>query len=172
MSESMTVDRAIELVKKFGRGPMADIFRQAACVLADEVEQLQARVAELEAEKWNAQIAEAALLSVEKERDTLETDCDHANSQRAAAEQERDELRRRVAEMDRYQVQSIANRICGEIPERFHIEMVLENGAGWVSLFHDGKPVDIDMADWNIAEQFDVAMQCVTEYANQIEGGA
>lgn len=32
---------------------------------------LQARVAELEAEKWNAQIAEAGLLSVEKERDGL-----------------------------------------------------------------------------------------------------
>lgn len=32
---------------------------------------MQARVAELEAEKWNTQIAEAALLSVEKERDGL-----------------------------------------------------------------------------------------------------
>ena len=90
---------------------------------------------------------------------------------REIALEERDRLAARVAELERYHVQAIAHRICGEIPERFHIEMVLENGAGWVSLFHDGKPVEIDMADWNIAEQFDVAMQCVVEYTNQIEGG-
>lgn len=61
------------------------------------------------------------------------------------------------------QVQAIANRVCRDIPDEFHIEMVLENGAGWVSLFHKGKPVEIDMADWSIAEQFDVAMQCVQQ---------
>jgi hypothetical protein len=61
------------------------------------------------------------------------------------------------------QIQAIANRVCRDIPDEFHIEMVLENGAGWVSLFHKGKPVEIDMADWSIAEQFDVAMQCVQQ---------
>jgi hypothetical protein len=79
------------------------------------------------------------------------------------AEQERDGLAAKCAEQERYNVQSIANRICGEIPDEFHVELVLENGAGWVSLFHKGKPVEIDMADWGIAEQFDVAMQCVQE---------
>lgn len=44
----------------------------AWCAWQEAQAKMQARVAELEAEKWNAQIAEAALLSVEKERDGLE----------------------------------------------------------------------------------------------------
>lgn len=88
---------------------------------------------------------------------------------KAEIEKERDGLAAKCAERERYNVQSIANRICGEIPDEFHIEMVLESGAGWVSLFHKGKPVEIDMADWGIAEQFDVAMQCVQQIER--EGG-
>lgn len=65
--------------------------------------------------------------------------------------------------LERRGVCEISNRICRDIPEKFHIELVLESGAGWVSLFHNCEPVDIDMADWNIAEQFEVAMQCVKE---------
>jgi hypothetical protein len=53
----------------------AAILRDGAMMTVDDIvgtlNALQARVAELEAEKWNAQIAEAALLSVEKERDCL-----------------------------------------------------------------------------------------------------
>lgn len=148
---AMTVERAIEFAREWQQGltiyPGAQCWRVVCMVLADAVEALRIDV---------QRVVEA---NEEYHRDAL------------ALEQERDELRRRVAELERYHVQAIAHRICGEIPERFHIEMVLENGAGCVSLFHDGKPVEIDMADWNIAEQFDVAMQCVVEYTNQIEGG-
>ena len=69
--------------------------------------------------------------------------------------------------LERRGVCEISNRICRDIPEKFHIELVLESGAGWVSLFHNGEPVDIDMADWDIAEQFDVVMQCVEELAKE-----
>jgi uncharacterized protein with WD repeat len=54
--------------------------RAANARLTDEVERLQAREAELEAEKWNAQIAEAALLSVEKDIDGLAAKLAHLES--------------------------------------------------------------------------------------------
>lgn len=68
MSESMTVEQAIELVRlyKTDNGFHYSTWGQAALVLADEVERL----------KWNKDIAEGALASVEQERDELRRQLD------------------------------------------------------------------------------------------------
>lgn len=87
-------------------------------------------------------------------------DWDSIAAEIEALRKERDELLKR-------DINAIANRICGEIPDGFYIELILENGCGVVSLMHKDEQVDIDMADWNIAEQFDVAMQCVDELAKE-----
>ena len=89
---------------------------------------------------------------------------DAAVAELEALRQERDGLLKR-------DINAIAHRICGEIPDGFYIELILENGSGWVSLMHKDEQVDIDMADWNIAEQFNVAMQCVDELAKDQGNG-
>lgn len=128
---------------EYSQGICADgaaILKDGAMMTVDEVvQELRTLRESLTSEKWHLDIAEGALAS----------------------------LRLRHAGLQRRDVCEIANRICRDIPEEFHIELTLENGAGWVSLFHKGKPVDIDMADWNIAQQFDVAMQCVKEIAQE-----
>ena len=198
------IREAVEFAEKINylmKGGLSkpEYWKHAMIMLADEVAQA----------KWHKDIAEAAMLSAEKDIDALKllldafqltveemrqerdgllrqldiirASCEPGHEVQgpvagtvqnyiSSLEQENDGLAAKCAEQERYNVQSIANRICGEIPDEFHIEMVLENGAGWVSLFHKGKPVEIDMADWGIAEQFDVAMQCVQQIER--EGGA
>ena len=85
---------------------------------------------------------------------------------RAAAdkiEQERDQSRAMVAELESKDINAIANRVCGDIPEDFVMQLYMENGYGGIELFHKGERVEIDMADWKIHEQVNVAFQCIAQ---------
>ena len=64
---------------------------------------------------------------------------------------------------DERDINAIANRVCGDIPEDFEMQLYMENGYGGIELFHKGNRVEIDMADWKIHEQVDVAFQCIAQ---------
>ena len=67
-------------------------------------------------------------------------------------------------------INAIANRVCRDIPEDFEMSLSMENGFGGIVLFHKGRCVEIDMADWKIHEQVDVAFhrigQIIEEQGN------
>ena len=60
-------------------------------------------------------------------------------------------------------INAIANRVCGDIPEDFVMQLYMENGYGGIELFHKDERVEIDMADWKIHEQVNVAFQCIAQ---------
>lgn len=69
---------------------------------------------------------------------------------------------RRVALPIGDQVQEVANRVCGHVPEGWVIDLAMENGAAWVEAFDpDGHLVELpDSADKSLIEQLNEAL-CV-----------
>jgi len=60
----------------------------------------------------------------------------------------------RVAELEQGSLQAIANKVCGELPEGWVINLCMENGAAWVEAIKpSGYTIDIDRADLTMAEQ-------------------
>ena len=72
---------------------------------------------------------------------------------------------------DSQNINAIANRVCGEIPEGFSMLLCMENGYGGIELFHKGDRVEIDMADWKIHEQVNVALQCIAQIIEEQGNG-
>jgi hypothetical protein len=56
-------------------------------------------------------------------------------------------------------MEEIINKICGQLPEGFMINLGMENGAAWVELIQpSGMTIDIDGGDSTITEQLNEAL--------------
>lgn len=70
----------------------------------------------------------------------------------------------RVAELEEESLQAIANKVCGELPGGWVINLCMENGAAWVEAIKpSGYTIDIDRADLSLVEQIGEAMRLADE---------
>ena len=70
----------------------------------------------------------------------------------------------RVAELEPESVQAVANKVCGELPEGWIINLCMENGAAWVEAIKpSGYTIDIDRGDLSLAEQVGEALRLADE---------
>jgi hypothetical protein len=61
-------------------------------------------------------------------------------------------------------VQAVANKVCGELPEGWVINLCMENGAAWVEAIKpSGYTIDIDRGDLSLAEQVGEALRLADE---------
>lgn len=58
----------------------------------------------------------------------------------------------------------LINKICGELPGNFLIEICMENGAAWVEMKHLGCYVNIDTDDLSLERQLEEALKVAKEY--------
>lgn len=83
-----------------------------------------------------------------------------------AAAQQPDEAGREAEALQR-----IANRVCGEIPEGWELNLCMENGAGDIELIDpEGDSIDIDSPDSSLADKIDIALALALR-AQQQGGG-
>lgn len=61
-------------------------------------------------------------------------------------------------------VQAIANKVCGDLPESWVVNLCMENGAAWVEAIKpSGYTIEIDGADMTLIEQINEAMRLAVE---------
>jgi len=83
---------------------------------------------------------------------------------RATAEQ----AQARVAELEAESLQAVANKVCGELPEGWVINLCMENGAAWVEAIKpSGYTIEIDGADLTLENQ---VMEALNQ-ASELEAG-
>lgn len=70
-------------------------------------------------------------------------------------------------------VQAVANKVCGDLPDGWEINLCMENGAAWVEAIKpSGYTIDIDGGDLSLVEQINDALeQALPGQADQIEAG-
>lgn len=73
-------------------------------------------------------------------------------------------LRQQLEQAQAESVQAAANKVCGELPEGWVINLCMENGAAWVEAIKPtGYTIEIDRADLSLVEQIGEAMRLATE---------
>jgi hypothetical protein len=73
-------------------------------------------------------------------------------------------LRQQLEQAQAESVQAAANKVCGELPECWVINLCMENGAAWVEAIKpSGYTIDIDRGDLSLVEQIDEALRLADE---------
>lgn len=73
-------------------------------------------------------------------------------------------LRQQLEQAQAESVQAAANKVCGELPEGWVINLCMENGAAWVEAIKpSGYTIDIDRGDLSLVEQIDEAMRLAND---------
>lgn len=73
-------------------------------------------------------------------------------------------LRQQLEQAQAESVQAAANKVCGELPEGWVINLCMENGAAWVEAIKpSGYTIDIDRGDLSLVEQIDEALRLADE---------
>tara|TARA_R100000655_G_scaffold110133_1_gene168095 strand:- start:12631 stop:13074 length:444 start_codon:yes stop_codon:yes gene_type:complete len=92
-------------------------------------------------------------------------ECDHdADLILAEAAVRLDALRKYNAELQAESVQAIANKVCGDLPDGWEINLCMENGSGWVEAIKpSGYTIEIDGGDLSLVEQINEAMRQALE---------
>ncbi len=86
------------------------------------------------------------------------------------AGKENDRLQSELTAAKSESLQAIANKICGEAPEGWVINLCMENGAAWVEAIKpSGFTIDIDGGDQTLAEQLNEALCIATGKVNPTE---
>lgn len=145
MSEYATVDLLIETIDEEPGGPLTKegvelvrkCWEHGRASVQPEITTLRQQLAD--AKKENERVRQANLHTMDVFEDMK------AAKEKAEA---------RVAELEQGSLQAIANKVCGELPEGWVINLCMENGAAWVEAIKpSGYTIDIDRADLTMAEQ-------------------
>ncbi len=73
-------------------------------------------------------------------------------------------LRQQLEQAQAESVQAAANKVCGELPEGWVINLCMENGAAWVEAIKpSGYTIDIDRGDLSLVEQIDEALRLAND---------
>jgi len=73
-------------------------------------------------------------------------------------------LRQQLGQAQAESVHAVANKVCGELPEGWVINLCMESGAAWVEAIKpSGYTIDIDRGDMSLVEQIDEALSLSAE---------
>ena len=65
-------------------------------------------------------------------------------------------------------LEAAVQKACGELPDGWTIELHMEKGAGYVSLFGpDDKEIELDLSDSDLSEQIQEALMVAIETAKE-----